>query len=161
MGLFMKKKYKELLKHPKWQKKRLEILNRDSWKCNKCGADDIELNVHHLSYSDKPWLVNDDQLITLCVNCHKDEHDRIKLNVSQKHFVILIQNPHLFKRFINNDDKYVRDLALFISENQPLNLIAVIEHFRGSEHQKYASSSLNIELNLSDDDILNFIEKTT
>lgn len=47
---FYKMKYSEQLKHPKWQKKRLEILKRDKWKCKKCKDDTTTLNVHHKEY---------------------------------------------------------------------------------------------------------------
>lgn len=63
--------YKEQLKHPLWQKKRLEIFNRDNFTCQKCSATDKELQVHHLSYSKLAWEVSNDQLITLCFQCHK------------------------------------------------------------------------------------------
>lgn len=35
----MKKTYKENLKNPKWQKKRLKILKRDDFKCRCCDSD--------------------------------------------------------------------------------------------------------------------------
>lgn len=42
--------YKEKLKDPRWQKKRLEIFDRDGWKCVECGDKDSTLNVHHIFY---------------------------------------------------------------------------------------------------------------
>ena len=69
--------YKEQLKHPLWQRKRLEIFNRDNFTCQKCNATDKELQVHHLSYSKLAWEVSNEQLITLCFECHKGvEHDK-------------------------------------------------------------------------------------
>lgn len=38
------------LKDPRWQRKRLEILQRDNFTCQECYATDKELNVHHLIY---------------------------------------------------------------------------------------------------------------
>lgn len=47
----MKKEiYSEKLKDPRWQKKRLEILNRDEFACRFCGDNKSTLNVHHISY---------------------------------------------------------------------------------------------------------------
>ena len=68
--------YGESLKDPRWQKKRLEILNRDDWTCQICGAKDKELHVHHMIYYDKrkPWDYSSLELITLCDECHKVEH---------------------------------------------------------------------------------------
>ena len=69
--------YSEKLRHPNWQKKRLEILNRDGFKCVICDDGESTLNVHH-SYYEKgrdPWDYNDDSLMTLCDECHEEEHE--------------------------------------------------------------------------------------
>lgn len=58
-------------KHPKWQKKRLEILNRDGWKCCACGTSDSTLHVHHAFYDGDLWSVHEKWLQTLCEQCHK------------------------------------------------------------------------------------------
>lgn len=69
----VKKTYSEKLKHPKWQKKRLEILNRDNFTCQYCKDAETELQIHHLEYNGEPWNVSSDKLITLCKNCHEIE----------------------------------------------------------------------------------------
>ena len=68
------KDYSDLYKHPEWQKKRLKILERDSWKCWKCWEDNETLAVHHCYYKRgaKPWEYPDGALITLCQSCHED-----------------------------------------------------------------------------------------
>lgn len=63
--------YKEKLKDPRWQKKRLEIFNRDNWKCTECGRDHLGLHVHHLKYVANPWESKNEHLQTLCVVCHR------------------------------------------------------------------------------------------
>lgn len=65
--------YSEKLKDPRWQKKRLEILNRDGWKCQECSGKDSELNVHHRSYHPglDPWDYPVAELVTLCRSCHE------------------------------------------------------------------------------------------
>lgn len=69
-----KKKYSEKLKDPRWQKKRLEILQRDNWTCQYCGATEKTLHVHHLQYSGiNPWETNEINLITACEDCHDYE----------------------------------------------------------------------------------------
>jgi hypothetical protein len=60
----------DMYKHPKWQKKRLEILSRDEWKCVACSDSQSTLHVHHLTYDGDPWDVPDDWLQTLCEGCH-------------------------------------------------------------------------------------------
>ena len=68
--------YKEKLKNPKWQKKRLEIFQRDNFTCMVCGKDTITLHVHHLKYtSGDPWDIDNKYLLTVCENCHKSEHE--------------------------------------------------------------------------------------
>lgn len=70
-----KKSYAELLKDPRWQKKRLEIMQRDNFTCQHCFATDKSLQVHHLVYEKgkKPWEYENDELITLCEDCHQEE----------------------------------------------------------------------------------------
>ena len=43
--------YAEKLKDPRWQKKRLEILERDAWVCQKCFDTKSTLHVHHRIYN--------------------------------------------------------------------------------------------------------------
>jgi 5-methylcytosine-specific restriction endonuclease McrA len=68
--------YSEKLKHPKWQKKRLEILQRDNFTCRCCKEKDKPLNVHHVVYNKncEIWEYNNIDLITLCDECHKTWH---------------------------------------------------------------------------------------
>lgn len=67
--------YSEKLKDPRWQKKRLEILNRDNWTCQLCGNTEAELQIHHKTYkkNKEPWECEDSNLITLCRYCHEME----------------------------------------------------------------------------------------
>lgn len=65
-------KYAEKLKDPRWQMRRWEILERDDYTCQRCLETDGVLNVHHIRYTPRcePWDSPDDDLITLCENCH-------------------------------------------------------------------------------------------
>jgi len=69
-------KYSEKLKDPRWQKKRLEIFERDNWACKYCGNKNETLHVHHLFYSGKsePWEIHNGFLVTLCESCHDSEN---------------------------------------------------------------------------------------
>jgi RNA polymerase subunit RPABC4/transcription elongation factor Spt4 len=63
--------YSEKLRHPKWQMKRLRILERDNATCQLCGDTETELHIHHKKYSGQnPWDTEDDFLETLCIHCH-------------------------------------------------------------------------------------------
>lgn len=76
-----KQTYQELLKDPRWIKRRNEILTRDKNTCQSCGAQDKYLHVHHLNYWDGflPWEYPDDMLVTLCKDCHKKIHANTSL----------------------------------------------------------------------------------
>lgn len=65
--------YFELLKDPRWQKKRLKIMERDNFECVECGDAESTLNVHHGAYlkGKKPWEYPDEMLRTLCESCHE------------------------------------------------------------------------------------------
>jgi 5-methylcytosine-specific restriction endonuclease McrA len=73
--------YKEQIKHPKWQKKRLEILQRDGFKCQHCKSTKIILHVHHICYLKGLliWEYDDELLITLCEDCHDLIHELTKV----------------------------------------------------------------------------------
>lgn len=67
--------YRELLKDPRWQKKRLEVFERDGWKCTECGTSTETLHVHHkrYTYGNLPWEYENDNFLTLCEGCHQLE----------------------------------------------------------------------------------------
>lgn len=68
-----KPSYWELLKHPKWQEKRLRIMERAKFACEECFNKETTLNVHH-SYYEKgraPWEYPDEHLHCLCEDCHQ------------------------------------------------------------------------------------------
>jgi len=65
--------YSDLLKHPRWQKRRLEILERARFSCEECDVQDRTLHVHHTYYERKhaPWEYPDESLRCLCEECHQ------------------------------------------------------------------------------------------
>lgn len=68
--------YVEKLKDPRWQRKRLEVFQRDNFTCQYCFSTEDTLNVHHFYYQGEPWDVPLDALITLCECCHRTETER-------------------------------------------------------------------------------------
>lgn len=69
----MKKiEYKDQYKHPLWQKKRLEILKRDNFRCCSCGVEGGILHVHHGYYeiNKNIWEYDNLTLVSLCEECH-------------------------------------------------------------------------------------------
>ncbi len=65
-------------KDPRWQKKRLEIMEKSYFACEMCYDKESTLNVHHKYYiaGNDPWDYKDEALTTLCENCHNREHQR-------------------------------------------------------------------------------------
>jgi 5-methylcytosine-specific restriction endonuclease McrA len=78
-----KSEYSQKLLDPRWQKKRLEILQRDDWRCQSCGEKEKTLHVHHTEYFHgcDPWDYPDILMITLCDHCHESEHDNELINL--------------------------------------------------------------------------------
>ena len=68
--------YSEKLKDPRWQKKRLEVFERDKWTCQWCGSKETTLHVHHECYEkgEEPWDTDEFLLTTLCADCHETNH---------------------------------------------------------------------------------------
>lgn len=68
--------FSDQYKDPRWQKKRLEIMGRDLFTCQRCGDNTKTLHVHHAYYEKnrKVWDYPNYTLVTLCNDCHKHNH---------------------------------------------------------------------------------------
>lgn len=68
-----KPNYYEQLKHPRWQAKRLKVLERENFTCQWCGDAEQTLHVHHTYYEKgaAPWEYRENSLLCLCETCHK------------------------------------------------------------------------------------------
>jgi hypothetical protein len=66
------KTYTEKLRNPNWQRRRLEILQRDNFTCQLCLDTETELHVHHCYYTPgcEVWEYEDSALICYCKHCH-------------------------------------------------------------------------------------------
>ena len=87
--------YLEKLKSPKWQKKRLEVLNRDNFTCCKCGDTETELHVHHLKYTGEPHEAPMKDLETLCKDCH------YYLTFINEKLLVSIEDPYKTSKLIS------------------------------------------------------------
>jgi 5-methylcytosine-specific restriction endonuclease McrA len=76
---------------PRWQKLRLEIMNRDKFTCQCCGTSEIELQVHHLAYGKgkRIWEAMPSDLLTLCRDCH--EQTEMYVTLMRRHGPRLIK----------------------------------------------------------------------
>lgn len=73
--------YSELLRDPRWQKRRLEVLSAANWMCSACFETTLELHVHHVRYkwNRAPWEYSNEELRCLCKSCHQTETDALAL----------------------------------------------------------------------------------
>lgn len=84
--------YAEKLKDPRWQKKRLEVLENARWRCEDCQRPDKTLEVHHCAYIriKSPWEYDLNLLMALCGDCHqyrqgREEAMRVALGMMTRH----------------------------------------------------------------------------
>ncbi|MGO9539970.1 MAG: HNH endonuclease [Terriglobales bacterium] len=52
---------------------RQEILRRDNWRCQSCGSMS-NLEVHHRQFRSHSGSDSEENLITLCADCHHKSH---------------------------------------------------------------------------------------
>ena len=107
------KTYADKLKDPRWQRRRLEILQRDNWGCIYCGDKTSELQVHHLLYLSNrdPWEYDDEHLVTACIACHADE---TRLKEEDKMLVNMMSMAGCRRRDLYS---FFTDLRRFIRES--------------------------------------------
>lgn len=109
-------KYHEQIKHPLWQKKRLEVLELNNFTCSECSNETEELNVHHPFYKRGAmiWDYEAIELQCLCKTCHAKNHiidEEIKkslsgLSSSQKMVVFGYINS-MIGPFYQDDEDYM------------------------------------------------------
>jgi hypothetical protein len=73
----MKTDYFKKLLDPRWQKRRLEVFERDEFRCRACGSEKKTLQVHHLYYKSgrEPWDYPLGAYKTFCLDCHKEQSE--------------------------------------------------------------------------------------
>ncbi|MEE3417635.1 MAG: hypothetical protein VZR53_20115 [Prevotella sp.] len=66
-----------------WQELKSDIMRADNYTCQCCGRKGRFLNVHHLTYVNceynKCYTCDEDDLITLCEDCHRAIHGKADL----------------------------------------------------------------------------------
>jgi hypothetical protein len=139
-------------KDSRWQKKRLEIMERDKWTCQGChGSLGCEtLNVHHRHYEHgkNPWEYDDECLVTLCEDCHKTVTEERKeimkcigavvctdsLSEIKKIVQILVDyQDHLY--FLSISDKRLECATIGFMQN--------LESLSAAHHEGFLSGSKN------------------
>ncbi len=72
--------YAEKLRDPRWQRKRLEVLNRFDFTCVVCNSKNRTLHVHHSYYlkGRDPWEYPTEHFWCLCETCHDQVTEAIE-----------------------------------------------------------------------------------
>lgn len=92
--------YLAKLRDPRWQKKRLEVMQRDEFMCQICYDADSTLNVHHRYYLvpfRDPWDYPLEALVTLCESCHHEETFEMK---NSEALLVRAFKAHFFSRSV-------------------------------------------------------------
>lgn len=66
------------------------IYKRDGYRCIKCGMK-YDLNIHHKKKVSEGGTNDDDNLVTLCVPCHAEEHPDIAIFMLQAWYNSLLK----------------------------------------------------------------------
>ncbi len=85
--------YEKHIASPAWKRKRLQRIKLDNGQCRLCGSPD-NLEVHHKwtsGYKNIPNESVEDDLTTLCRDCHQAFHNRI-ISQSYQEYKIEIQD---------------------------------------------------------------------
>lgn len=99
--------YQDKLLDPRWQKRRLEVFQKDNFTCQWCGENGKTLHVHHFVYpkSRNPWESNDSDMVTLCCDCHEFTHlDELPKIIDEIHSM-----------FLTNYDKHGESMKILVS----------------------------------------------
>lgn len=118
--------YNAYINSDEWREKARRIRERDGYRCQICGASDVPLEVHHLTYA-RLRRERDDDLITLCHDCHSkvtESWDSIKKRI------------HARKAYFNLSRSY--DLAEELAKH-----LNALMHLDISFGGKYVLSDLN------------------
>lgn len=119
--------YTEQYNSPKWQKKRLEILELHNFKCDECdNKEEKQLHVHHRFYlkDRKVWEYDNDVFQVLCethhTKVHENKHKIMELNEHYFHIINFI------KKFDDPEQIFsylLLDILAFCDYNKKENLI--------------------------------------
>lgn len=156
--------YAEKLKDPRWQRKRLEVMESAGWKCEKCGRSDLTLHVHHPVYipGREPWDYARSELQCLCEPDHDEAHkpealptrESRQIPVEQHMLLLVLHFPDQWIAFRDGDGAKLctrdvieaRILRLFLGAFPagPIDQILFHELLSGEESALVASLLFNV-----------------
>ncbi len=100
------------LRDPRWQKKRLEIMQRAEFACTMCGDEESTLNVHHGYYEQgfDPWAYPNETLWCLCEDCHRSTQEVLR----DLHYQIAKTPPEFLQNIMSGIIDSQRDVETII-----------------------------------------------
>lgn len=110
--------YAEKLLDPRWQKKRLQVLQRENFTCQLCKDTKTTLHIHHIYYADSgnPWDVDHTVLMCLCKHCHSV----FELTKSKDYFYFYIKKEQvsklewrLYYYYLDENSEYLFDVYAY------------------------------------------------
>ncbi len=152
--------FAEQIKHPNWQKKRLEVMEAAGWRCENCGATSTTLNVHHKQYikGRMYWEYERHELECLCENCHKAHHemqDGLKAMLAEvdlREAFALIAGFHHASDWVNEDNKdqarsadalaYAAGLVAYLAAGLEIDKIYRVAEFAASLANPHAETRM-------------------
>jgi len=69
LNRFFAKRGRKRLPPEAYQELWKEVLRRDGWRCQSCGRSE-NLQVHHLKARSRLGEDREENLVTLCIDCH-------------------------------------------------------------------------------------------
>lgn len=127
----MANNYGTALKDPRWQKKRLEIMNRDDFTCLLCSDKETSFNIHHKAYraNTSPWDYEDSNFQTLCEHCHAAVEELKKINataiICAKSLHETVDNTIILTLVVSNE--HARFVKIYIYNLDVKKVIAEIK----------------------------------
>jgi 5-methylcytosine-specific restriction endonuclease McrA len=79
MSQLLHKKTSARLHSREYEELRHRVLRRDGWRCQFCGSRQ-NLEVHHQQFRSRSGEDTEDNLISVCRNCHSIAHGSIRRN---------------------------------------------------------------------------------
>ena len=157
-------KYQEYLNSPIWWEKRDRILERDGWKCRKCGSG-INLNVHHIRYPEVLGEEPDSDLITLCDKKQQRAEkireqqlvtDRWKERVKKKDFLWYgTENMCSLPLLKKDKEKYIAETGC-----EEFNGIMEIQSFLGKAHCRLVQELWRIGYSVDEIDFITPLKRS-
>lgn len=106
--------YDSYINSKAWDEKARRIRKRDGYRCQICGANDVPLEVHHLTY-DRLYNELDGDLLTVCHSCHEkitESWHSIKDGVKARNAYFSLQRKY----------EHAVDFAIYLNALMPYDI---------------------------------------